>query len=76
MGRRARIAAALANQPSLAALLVYLGFSALLFGRAAAPHFTAIYPGRGRRARRSFTCERREDGISARGLAHKAVARK
>ena len=42
-----RIAAALARRPSLAALLIYLGFSALLFGRAAAPHFTTIYLGRG-----------------------------
>jgi hypothetical protein len=44
---RERIAAAFARQPSIAALLAYLGFSALLFGRAAAPHFTTIYLGRG-----------------------------
>ena len=34
-------------RPRLAALLLYLGFSALLFARAAAPHFTTIYLGRG-----------------------------
>jgi hypothetical protein len=43
----ARIAAALARRPSIAALLIYLGFSALLFGRAVAPHSTNIYLGRG-----------------------------
>jgi hypothetical protein len=38
---------AAARCPRLAALLLYLGFSALLFARAAAPHFTTIYLGRG-----------------------------
>ena len=44
---KAAIAAAVIRRPRLAALLIYLGFSALLFGRAAAPHFTTIYIGRG-----------------------------
>jgi hypothetical protein len=44
---KAAIAAAVVRRPRLAALLIYLGFSVLLFGRAAAPHFTTIYIGRG-----------------------------
>ncbi len=36
-----------ARHPRLAALLIYLAFSILLFGRAAAPHFSTIYLGRG-----------------------------
>ena len=43
----AAIAAALAKRPRLAALLVYLGVAAIVFGRAAAPHFTTIYLGDG-----------------------------
>ncbi|HVB82896.1 MAG TPA: hypothetical protein VNE82_23465 [Candidatus Binataceae bacterium] len=43
----AAIRAALTSRPRLTALLIYLGFSTLLFGRAAAPHFTTIYLGRG-----------------------------
>ena len=43
----AAIAGAFTSRPRLAALLIYLGFSAILFGRAAAPHFTTIYLGRG-----------------------------
>ena len=39
--------AAVSRHPRLAALLLYLGFSGLLFARAAAPHFTTIYLGRG-----------------------------
>jgi len=35
------------RRPRVAALAVYLGFSALIFARAAAPHFTTIYLGRG-----------------------------
>ncbi len=31
----------------MAAILIYMGFAAILFGRAAAPHFTTIYLGRG-----------------------------
>jgi hypothetical protein len=38
---------ALARRPRLAALLIYLGFAAIVFGRAAAPHFTTIYLGDG-----------------------------
>ncbi|HVA83358.1 MAG TPA: hypothetical protein VNF28_00505 [Candidatus Binataceae bacterium] len=38
---------AIARRPRLAALSIYLGFSALIFARAAAPHFTTIYLGRG-----------------------------
>ena len=38
---------ALARRPGLAALLIYLGFVAIVFGRAAAPHFTTIYLGDG-----------------------------
>ncbi len=34
-------------RPRLTALLIYAGFSALIFARAAAPHFTTIYLGRG-----------------------------
>ena len=43
----AAIAGAFTSRPRLAALLLYLGFSATLFVRAAAPHFTTIYLGRG-----------------------------
>jgi hypothetical protein len=43
----AAIAEAFTNRPWLAALLIYLGFAAILFGRAAAPYFTTIYLGRG-----------------------------
>ena len=39
--------AVVARRPHLAALLVYLAFSAMLFARAAAAHFTSIYLGRG-----------------------------
>jgi hypothetical protein len=35
------------RRPRLTALLIYLVFSALLFARAASPHFTTIYLGRG-----------------------------
>jgi hypothetical protein len=38
---------AIARRPRLAALSIYLGFSALIFARAAVPHFTTIYLGRG-----------------------------
>jgi hypothetical protein len=41
------IVAAFARRPRLAALLIYLGFAAIVFGRAAAPHFTDIYLGDG-----------------------------
>ena len=43
----AAIAGAFTKRPQLAAMLIYLGFAAILFGRAAAPHFTTIYLGRG-----------------------------
>ncbi len=43
----AAIAGAFTHRPRLAAMLIYLGFAAILFGRAAAPHFTTIYLGRG-----------------------------
>ena len=43
----AAIAATLARRPRFAALLIYLGFTAMVFGRAAAPHFTTIYLGDG-----------------------------
>jgi hypothetical protein len=43
----APIAGAFTDRPGLSALLIYLGFAAILFGRAAAPHFTTIYIGRG-----------------------------
>jgi hypothetical protein len=38
---------AVVRRPRLAAMLIYLGLSAILFARAAAPHFTTIYLGRG-----------------------------
>ena len=43
----AAIAEAFTNRPRLSAMLIYVGFAAILFGRAAAPHFTTIYLGRG-----------------------------
>ncbi len=43
----AALAAAVKSRPRLAALIIYLGFSALLFARADASHFTTIYLGRG-----------------------------
>jgi hypothetical protein len=43
----AAIAGTFTTRPRLAAMLIYLGFAAILFGRAAAPHFTTIYLGRG-----------------------------
>jgi hypothetical protein len=38
---------AVARRPRLAAMLIYLGLSAILLARAVAPHFTTIYLGRG-----------------------------
>jgi len=38
---------AITRRPRLAALSIYLAFSALIFARPAAPHFTTIYLGRG-----------------------------
>src|SRR5437660_154393 len=43
----AAIAEAFTNRPRLSAMLIYVGFAAILFGRAAAPHFTTVYLGRG-----------------------------
>ncbi len=43
----AAVAGAFTNRPRRSAMLLYLGLAAILFGRAAGPHFTTIYLGRG-----------------------------
>src|SRR5574337_912738 len=45
--RIAALRAAIGGRPRLAALALYLGLSAALFARAAAPHFASVYLGKG-----------------------------